>query len=116
MSARKYFTLIGIVTAIFIAFLYFSPKIFGSYTITVLSNIYIFIILAISYNLINGVTGQFSLEPNGFVAIGAYVTAILLLSPEIKDELYMLSEPLPLIRDVFLDPSNPINPFLALFN
>ena len=114
MSAKKYFTLIGIVTAIFVAFLYFSPKIFGSYTITVLSNIYIFIILAISYNLINGVTGQFSLEPNGFVAIGAYVTAILLLSPEIKDELYMLSEPLPLIRDVFLDPNNPINPFLAL--
>ncbi len=114
MSAKKYFTLIAIVTAVFVAFLYFSPKIFGSYTITVLSNIYIFIILAVSYNLINGVTGQFSLEPNGFVAIGAYVTAILLLSPEIKDELYMLSEPLPLIRDVFLDPSKPFNPFLAL--
>ena len=114
MSAKKYFTIIAIVTAIFIAFLHYSPKIFGSYTITVLSNIYIFIILAVSYNLINGVTGQFSLEPNGFVAIGAYVTAILLLSPEIKDELYMLSEPLPLIRDVFLDPSKPFNPFLAL--
>jgi len=113
-SPIKYFSLIAIVTAIFIAFLYFSPKIFGSYTITVLSNIYIFIILAISYNLINGVTGQFSLEPNGFVAIGAYVTAILLLSPEVKDELYMLSEPLPLIRDIFLDPSKPLSPFLAL--
>ena len=114
MSAKKYFSLIALVTAVFIVFLYFSPKIFGSYTITVLGNIYIFIILAISYNLINGVTGQFSLEPNGFVAIGAYVTAILLLSPEIKSELYMLSEPLPLIRDVFLDPSKPFNPFLAL--
>ena len=114
MSAKKYFSLIAIVTAVFIAFLYFSPHIFGSYTLTVLGNIYIFIILAISYNLINGVTGQFSLEPNGFVAIGAYVTAILLLSPEVKDDLYMLAEPLPLIRDVFLDPSNPINPFLAL--
>ncbi len=114
MSAKKYFALIAIVTAIFVAFLYFSPHIFGSYTITVLGNIYIFIILAISYNLINGVTGQFSLEPNGFVAIGAYVTAILLLSPELKEELYMLSPPLPLIRDVFLNPNNPINPFLAL--
>jgi len=114
MSAKKYFSLIAIVTAIFIAFLYFSPNIFGSYTLTVLGNIYIFIILAVSYNLINGVTGQFSLEPNGFVAIGAYVTAILLLSPEIKDDLYMLAEPLPLIRDVFLDPSKPFNPFFAL--
>jgi len=114
MSAKKYFSLIAIVSAIFIAFLYFSPHIFGDYTITVLGNIYIFIILAISYNLINGVTGQFSLEPNGFVAIGAYVTAILLLSPEIKSDLYMIAEPLPLIRDVFLDPSKPFNPFLAL--
>jgi len=108
-SMVKYFSLIAIVTAVFLGFLYVSPKIFGSYTITVLGNIYIFIILAISYNLINGVTGQFSLEPNGFVAIGAYVTAILMLSPEIKDELYMLAEPLPLIRDVFVP-----NPFLAL--
>ena len=114
MDAKKYFALIAIVTAIFVAFLLFSPKMFGSYTLTVLGNIYIFIILAISYNLINGVTGQFSLEPNGFVAIGAYVTAILLLSPEMKDELYMLSAPLPLIRDVFLDPSKPLNPFFAL--
>ncbi|ROR38912.1 branched-chain amino acid ABC transporter permease [Caminibacter pacificus] len=109
MSAKKYFALIAAVTAVFIAFLYFSPKLFNSYTLIVLGNIYIFIILAVSYNLINGVTGQFSLEPNGFVAIGAYVTAILMLSPEVKEELYMLAEPLPLIRDVFLP-----NPFLTL--
>ncbi len=109
LSAKEYFSLIALITAIFIAFLYFSPKIFSDYTLTVLGNIYIFIILAISYNLINGVTGQFSLEPNGFVAIGAYVTAILMLSPEIKSQMYMLTEPLPLIKDVYI----PI-PFLAL--
>ena len=109
MTPKQYFTLIGIITAVFLAFLYISPKIFNDYTITVLGNIYIFIILAVSYNLINGVTGQFSLEPNGFVAIGAYVTAILMLSPELKEEMYMLAEPLPVIRDAFLP-----NPFLAL--
>ncbi len=109
MSAKEYFFLIAIITAFFLAFLYISPKIFSDYTITVLSNIYIFIILAVSYNLINGVTGQFSLEPNGFVAIGAYVTAILMLSPELKEEMYMLASPLPLIRDIFIP-----NPFFAL--
>jgi len=114
MSIKKYFSIIAIVTAIFVSFLIFSPKWFNSYTITVLGNIYIFIILAISYNLINGVTGQFSLEPNGFVAIGAYITAILLLSPDIKSELYVLTKPLPLIRDIFLNPNVPFNPFLAL--
>jgi len=109
LSPAKYFTLVVIVTAIFVGFLYASPKFLNDYTITVLGNIYIFIILAVSYNLINGVTGQFSLEPNGFVAIGAYVTAILMLSPEMKEEMYMLTEPLPLIRELFLP-----NPFFVL--
>jgi branched-chain amino acid transport system permease protein len=109
MTLKQYFSLIAIVTLIFIGFLYISPKIFSDYTITVLGNIYIFIILAISYNLINGVTGQFSLEPNGFVAIGAYVTALLMLSPDIKADMYMIEDPLPLIEDIYLP-----NPFLAL--
>jgi len=108
-SPARYFTLIGIVTFLFIAFLYFSPKIFGDYTITVLGNIYIFIILAISYNLINGVTGQFSLEPNGFVAIGAYVTALLMLTPDMKADMYMIADPLPLIKDIYIP-----NPFITL--
>jgi len=109
LTPGKYFALIAVVAALFLTFLYVSPKLFNDYTITVLGNIFIFIILAISYNLINGVAGQFSLEPNGFVAIGAYVTAILMLSPELKEQMYMLAEPLPLIRDVFIP-----NPFLAL--
>jgi len=63
----------------------------------ILSNLGVFIILAVSYNLINGVTGQFSLEPNGFVAIGAYVTALLLLNSEAKIDQFMLEDPSPLI-------------------
>jgi len=105
----RYLGFIGIVTAVFIGFLYFSPKLFSDYTITVLGNIYIFIILAISYNLINGVTGQFSLEPNGFVAIGAYVTALLMLTPDMKADMYMIADPLPIIRDIYLP-----NPFFTL--
>ena len=53
----------------------------------------IFIILAVSYNLINGVTGQFSLEPNGFVAIGAYVTALILLNADAKNDQFFLDGP-----------------------
>ncbi len=49
--------------------------VFNDYIVRVISTIFIFMILAVSYNLINGVTGQLSLEPNGFVAVGAYVTA-----------------------------------------
>jgi len=102
LSAKAYFSIIGVITALFVAFLYFSPGMFNSYTITILSNIYIFIILAVSYNLINGVTGQFSLEPNGFVAIGAYVTALLMLSPDVKADMYGIEDPYPFIKDLYL--------------
>ena len=78
-----------------IAFVCISPYLFEDYGMRILNNIFIFIILAASYNLINGVTGQFSLEPNGFVAIGAYVTALCLLSEDMKWELFQLEDPAP---------------------
>lgn len=64
-----------------------------SYQIRILNNIGLFIILAVSYNLINGVTGQFSLEPNAFVAIGAYTSALLTLTP-IEKEMAFIIEPI----------------------
>ncbi len=39
----------------------------------------IYVVAAVAYNLINGITGQFSLGPNGFMAIGGYTVAILML-------------------------------------
>ena len=78
-------------------FIWFASGHFDEYTIRILNNIAIFIILAVSYNLINGVTGQFSLEPNGFVAVGAYVTALLLVTPESKMYQYAIVDPYPFI-------------------
>ena len=49
---------------------------------------YIYITLALSLNLINGYTGLFSLGHYGFMAIGAYTTAILTMPPEAKDAYY----------------------------
>jgi len=84
-------------------FLFIAQNNFNDYTIRILNNIAIFIVLAASYNLINGVTGQFSLEPNGFVAIGAYVTALALLSEDMKWELFQLEDPHPYILALNLD-------------
>ncbi|XPV70602.1 MAG: branched-chain amino acid ABC transporter permease [Halarcobacter sp.] len=78
-----------------IAFVVISPYVFEDYGIRILNNIFIFLILAASYNLINGITGQFSLEPNGFVAIGAYTTALCLLSEDLKWDLFQLEDPAP---------------------
>lgn len=76
-------------------FIWFASTYFDEYTVRILNNIAIFIILAVSYNLINGVTGQFSLEPNGFVAIGAYVTALLLLDGDAKTYQFDIEDPYP---------------------
>ena len=93
----KYFIRLIIISLLVLSTIYFAMQYLDSYYVMILSNLGIFIILAVSYNLINGVTGQFSLEPNGFVAIGAYVTALLLLGNDSKMDQFMLDDPSPLI-------------------
>lgn len=85
------------VYALMLFFLWLSSTYFDDYVLRIMNNIFIFVILAVSYNLINGVTGQLSLEPNGFVAIGAYVTALFLLDEAAKLDMYQLEDPSPLI-------------------
>ncbi|MBC7099107.1 branched-chain amino acid ABC transporter permease [Candidatus Bipolaricaulota bacterium] len=53
----------------------------------------IYAIAAVGYNLINGVTGQFSLGPHGFMLIGAYLVTLLVL-PLNQKELVWLFQPL----------------------
>src|SRR6266542_6490899 len=52
---------------------------FGAYPTDVLMTLTINIILAVSLNLITGFTGQFSIGHAGFMAIGAYSSAYLVL-------------------------------------
>jgi branched-chain amino acid transport system permease protein len=75
------------------AFLYWAKENATEYQIRLLNNCAIFITLAVSYNLINGICGQFSLEPNAFVAIGAYTSALLTMSPAEKQVSFII-EPL----------------------
>src|SRR5437870_13872918 len=50
-----------------------------------INHIGIAIILAVSLNLVNGLTGQFSIGHAGFMAIGGYVSAVLLLRGPSED-------------------------------
>ena len=50
---------------------------FNKYYLSVVIDIGINIILAVSLNLINGYTGQFSLGHAGFMAVGAYTAAAI---------------------------------------
>jgi branched-chain amino acid transport system permease protein len=50
-----------------------------------INHIGIAIILAVSLNLVNGLTGQFSIGHAGFMAIGGYISAVILLHGPEKD-------------------------------
>lgn len=65
--------------ALLIALLIFLEQNKASYSMAVstLQKGAIMAIVAVSMNLLNGFTGQFSLGQAGFMAIGAYVTGIL---------------------------------------
>ncbi|MBW3636286.1 MAG: branched-chain amino acid ABC transporter permease [Armatimonadetes bacterium] len=65
---------LAVVAALWALQLYALPSLNDYYQI-VLINAGIAVILAVSLNLINGITGQFSLGHAGFMAIGAYVSA-----------------------------------------
>jgi branched-chain amino acid transport system permease protein len=67
---------------------------YGSeYQIRILNNMGIFITLAVSYNLVNGFCGVLHLGPNAFIAIGAYTSALLTMTPAEK-QLNFIIEPL----------------------
>jgi branched-chain amino acid transport system permease protein len=71
-SGAKRFLLAAILVATVVS--YFSEQ-FNRYYLGVAIDVGINIILAVSLNLINGHTGQFSLGHAGFMAVGAYTAA-----------------------------------------
>ncbi len=62
----------------------------GDYQIYIAKLIFINAILALSLNLIYGFTGLCSLGHAGFIAVGAYVSALCILPPEQKEMMWIL--------------------------
>ncbi len=80
-----YFLLNISIILLIIIFVITANRNFDSYIIRILNLCAIYIILGVSLNLINGFTGQFSLGHAGFMSIGAYMSALLYMSPELKE-------------------------------
>jgi len=68
----------------FAGFAALAGRTFSNFTLRVFNLCAIYIVLALSMNLLNGFTGIFSLGHAGFMATGAYICALLTLSPEQK--------------------------------
>lgn len=61
------------------------------YKLRILDMCAIYTVLGLSMNLINGFTGLFSLGHAGFMAVGAYATALLTMSTTIKQANFFLA-------------------------
>ena len=80
-------------------FLWWAQGALDGYQIQILNLVAVNIILALSLNLIYGFTGMFSLGHAGFMAIGAYVCSILIMSPEQKEALFILDAAYPWVQN-----------------
>ncbi|MCL2323047.1 MAG: branched-chain amino acid ABC transporter permease [Oscillospiraceae bacterium] len=74
-----------------IAFVIIGNFTLNDYISRILNNCAIYTVLGLSMNLINGFTGLFSLGHAGFMAIGAYVTALLTMTLESKAKIFYMS-------------------------
>jgi branched-chain amino acid transport system permease protein len=79
--------------ALFFLLLSWGQKTWDPYTVRILNLCGIYIGITLGLNLCNGFTGQFSLGIAGFMAVGAYTTALLTMAPAIKQAVYFI-EPL----------------------
>ncbi len=93
MRIDKHTILTLIVMALGGLFVLQADTFMGSYELYILKLFFINAILALSLNLIYGFTGLFSLGHAGFIAVGAYVSALFILSPAQKEIMWLL-EPL----------------------
>lgn len=62
-----------------------------SYAISIVERSLIYAVVAVSMNLVNGFTGLFSLGQAGFMALGAYVTAVFTIPLSDRPSVYYIS-------------------------
>lgn len=73
-----------------LAFLIYANNNLDAYKVRILNLCAIYVVLGLSMNLINGFTGQFSLGHAGFMAVGAYTTAILTMPQAVKTQNFFM--------------------------
>ncbi len=93
MKKKKILTVSSIL--LLATLLIISNFVLDSYQMRILNLSGIYITLALSLNLIYGFTGLFSLGHAGFMAVGAYTTALLTMSPELKEMNFFLEPIVP---------------------
>jgi len=97
---KNIFTLIAVI--VIAGFIVFADNFFGPFYLRIFNLCAIYIVLALSLNLVNGFTGLFSLGSAGFMAIGAYTSALLTMSPALKEATFFLQPIIPPLANIQL--------------
>ncbi len=92
MNNKKIYLNIALIAIVFLL-LSVANNGLDSYKIRILNLCAIYTVLGLSMNLINGFTGLFSLGHAGFIAVGAYTTALLTMTEKVKNQNFFM-EPL----------------------
>ena len=82
----------------FAALVVVADSFFDNFTLRVFNLCAIYIVLALSLNILNGFTGLFSLGHSGFMAVGAYVCALLTMPPGLKEMNFFLVPIVPFLK------------------
>ncbi|HPO76116.1 MAG TPA: branched-chain amino acid ABC transporter permease [Thermoclostridium caenicola] len=98
-NKKKTLLTIGSIVLLFIVLTWMQRN-FDGYKIRIVNLCAINIILALSLNLTNGFTGLFSLGTAGFMAIGAYTSAILTMSREVKEMNFFMTPMSPALLNI----------------
>jgi len=100
MRIKRNTLLTTTVFALLVVFLYWlsANRMQNGMLVSVLQKGVIFALVAVSMNLLNGFTGLFSLGQAGFMSIGAYTTAILIIPVKSLDGVYYMNGVHPGIR------------------
>ena len=98
ITRNRILSLVALV--VFAGFLAYSQSTFNPYILRIMNLCAIFAIFAVTFNLIYGYTGQFSLGHAGFAAVGAYVSALLTMTPAQKEANFFLAPIIPMLANV----------------
>ena len=99
-NKKNMLSLFGV--ALILGFIVLANGVFSSFALRIFNLCGIYIILALSLNLINGFTGLFSLGHAGFMALGAYISALLTMSPAQKAMNFFMTPIIPALAQVEL--------------
>ncbi len=95
---KNILTLVSIIA--FIGLMFLLNHVLDSYQLRIFNLCGIYVILGLGLNLINGFTGLFSLGHAGFMAVGAYTSALLTMPKELKQMNFFLKPIVPWLANV----------------